>query len=137
MRRRLCGLLAGVLNGLLHKQILCADGVLHGRLFAVGAIRLQNTRLDSIMLHGIENIMQAGTDGRIVNRTGNFNAAFGVARHQIGGGDIHFLLITAAEHINAGMLKKTSDNARHCDVLGVARHAGQQAADAAYDHLDS
>ena len=34
------------------------------------------------------------------------------------------------------MLKKTSDNARHCDVLGVARHTGQQAADAAHDHLD-
>lgn len=32
--------------------------------------------------------------------------------------------------------RKTSDNARHCDVLGVARHTGQQAADAAHDHLD-
>ena len=69
MRRRLRGLLAGVLNGLLHKQILCADGILHGRLFAVGAVRLQHTRLDGIVLHGIENIMQAGTDGRIVNRS--------------------------------------------------------------------
>ena len=56
MRRRLCGLLAGVLNGLLHKQILCADGVLHGRLFAVGAIRLQNTRLDSIVLLSLIHI---------------------------------------------------------------------------------
>ena len=40
----------------------------------------------------------------IVDRTGNFNAAFGVARHQIGGGDIHFFLITAAEYINACLL---------------------------------
>ena len=70
--------------------------------------------------------MQAGTDGRIVDRTGNFNAAFGVACHQIGGGDIHFFLVTAAEHINAGMLKKTSDNARHCDVLGVAGTTGSR-----------
>ena len=113
MRRRLCGLFAGVLNGLLHKQILCADGVLNGRLFAVGAVRLQHTRLDSIVLHGIENIMQAARTAGLSIRTGNFNTAFSVARHQIGGGDIHFFLVTAAEHI----MRECSRNVRQCSSL--------------------
>lgn len=83
-RRRMRGLLTGLLDGLLHQQHLRTDGVGHGRFFAVGAVRLQHTRLHSVMLHGIQNVVQPCAHFGRVDGTGNLNAALGVAGHHIG-----------------------------------------------------
>lgn len=72
-RRGMRSLFAGLVNGLLHKQHLRADGVGHGRLFAVGAVRLQYARLDRVVLHGIQNVVQPCAHFGRVNGTGDFH----------------------------------------------------------------
>ena len=124
-------LLARHADGLLHQQILRTDRFGDGRLFLVAAVGLKHARLDRIVLHGEQNIMQPCADRRTVDRAGDFNAALGVSRHQIGRGNVHFLVFAAAEHIDTRMLEKTADNAGNGDVFGLSGNAGKQAADAA------
>ena len=80
--------------------------------------------------------MQARADLLTVDRAGDLDAALGIARHQIGRGDIHFFIRAAAEYKDAGMLEKTADDAGDRNVFRMALDAGQQAADAPHDHFD-
>ena len=89
------------------------------------------------MLHGIENVHQPRAHFSRVDRTGDLDAALGVARHHIGRGNVHLLFRAAAEHKDARVLEEAADDARDRDVFCVPLHAGQQAADAAHDHFDA
>ena len=44
--------------------------------------------------------------------------------------------VARAEANDAGVLEETSNDAFHADVVGKARHAGAQAADAAHDKIN-
>ena len=80
--------------------------------------------------------MQALSHLRRIDGARDLHTADGIAGHKISRGDVHFFLFAASKAEDARMLEVAAHNAGHVDVLCLSRHAGQQTADAAHDHLD-
>src|SRR5271166_5978805 len=79
---------------------------------------------------------------RVFNRYQCFDAPVEIARHPIGRTDEHLgpirgQLVAVAEANDATMLKKPPDDAFDADVLGKARNARPQTADAAHHQIDA
>ncbi len=79
--------------------------------------------------------------GRIEDRAQRLDAAVEIARHHVGGGDVDrgFRMrqaVAAAEAVDAAVLEEAADDRLDADILGQARDAGPQAADAAHHEID-
>ena len=73
-------------------------------------------------------------DVLIVDRAGDFNALFSIARHKVSRSDIHTLVISLTEAIHAGVFEEATDDGNDLNILGFLRDIGQNAADTAHDH---
>ncbi len=71
-----------------------------------------------------------------LDREHHLHAAIEVARHPVGARQIDLRLVVGAEDVDPAVLQEPIDDAADADVLGDARQARPQAADAANDQVD-
>ena len=74
---------------------------------------------------------------RVLDREHDLDAAAEVARHPVGRGEEDLGLVVVLEVGDPRVLEELVDDADDPDVLGDARNAGPEAADAADDQVDA
>ena len=85
----------------------------------------------------LERVLELRDELGVRDRREQLDARVEVARHQVGRADPVAALVAALEPVHARVLEEAPDHRGHADVLGDARHAGAQAADAAHVHVDA
>src|SRR5690606_36397048 len=85
----------------------------------------------------VELLADARLQRRVEDREHDLDAAEEVAVHPVGARAVELVGTAVQEPVAAALLEETPHDRAHVDVLGDARNAGPQAADAAHDQVDA
>lgn len=90
---------AGTFERQLHEGKLAVYRRLAGRALRLYQIpvHIVNAGLGVIAQRKVKDFVNSCNNGRVGNRTGNFNALFGIARHQVSRADVKAFLRAYAE----------------------------------------
>src|SRR6266852_2816758 len=107
-----------------------------------GAVRQELPALLVVLEIGHHDLVEhLLVHGRIEHRAEHLDPAIEVARHEVGGGNVHRSLrvrqrMAGPEAIDPAMLEEAADDRFDPDAIGEPGHAGPQATDTAHDEID-
>src|SRR5215471_4180958 len=127
-----------------HEIFVGVERLLAGRgLYARrGAVRQEPPALLVVLEIGHHDLVEhLGVHGRVEHGAEHLDATIEVARHEVGGGDVHSCLgvrqrVAGSEAIDAPVLEEAADDRLDANAVGKPRSAWAQAADSAYNEID-
>ncbi len=103
----------------------------------IGSIRAQLPGLSVVREIGLEVAQDAFAVLAPLDREGHLDAPEEIAFHPVGARAVQIVRAVVVEIVDARVFQEPADDRAHLDVVGDARNAGAQGADAAHDEVDA